>query len=159
MNFFYCSTLFDFCIKCAGCIFTYTLYFTLSGNIMKSELCKKTRSVLLSYVYSRPHFVYIFHAICLHFFVLQFYTGGKRNNPETLQGCGISGIVLFYFISAFLSQNVILPVMKLTSSVTGMRTCSMVSRSRTVTQLSAGVFSSPTVSKSTVTQNGVPISS
>ena len=35
----------------------------------------------------------------------------------------------------------------------------MESRSRMVTQLSAGVFSSPTVSKSKVTQNGVPISS
>jgi Predicted metal-dependent hydrolases related to alanyl-tRNA synthetase HxxxH domain len=35
----------------------------------------------------------------------------------------------------------------------------MVSRSRTVTQLSAEVLSSPTVAKSTVMQNGVPISS
>ena len=35
----------------------------------------------------------------------------------------------------------------------------MVSRSRTVTQLSAGVVSSPMVAKSTVTQKGVPISS
>ena len=45
------------------------------------------------------------------------------------------------------------------SSLMGIRTCSMVSRSRTVTQLSAGVFSSPTVWKSTVMHRGVPISS
>lgn len=45
------------------------------------------------------------------------------------------------------------------SSEIGTRTCSMVSRSRMVTALSAGVFSSPTVWKSTVTQKGVPISS
>ena len=38
------------------------------------------------------------------------------------------------------------------SSLMGTRTCSMVSRSRMVTALSAGVLSSPTVSKSTVTQ-------
>ena len=37
--------------------------------------------------------------------------------------------------------------------------CFIVSRSRMVTQWSAGVFSSPTVSKSKVMQNGVPISS
>ena len=37
----------------------------------------------------------------------------------------------------------------------GRRTCSMESRSRTVTQPSAGVLSSPTVSKSTVMQYGV----
>src|SRR5699024_12325849 len=43
----------------------------------------------------------------------------------------------------------------------GRRTCSIVSRSRTVTQLSAAMplASSPTVSKSTVMQYGVPISS
>ena len=41
----------------------------------------------------------------------------------------------------------------------GMRICSMLSRSRIVTQLSAGVLSSPTVWKSTVMQKGVPISS
>ena len=45
------------------------------------------------------------------------------------------------------------------SSLMGMRTCSMVSRSRTVTQWSPGFSPSPTVSKSTVMQKGVPISS
>ena len=43
--------------------------------------------------------------------------------------------------------------------VNGMRTCSMLSRSRTVTQLSADFSPSPTVSKSTVMHRGVPISS
>ena len=38
------------------------------------------------------------------------------------------------------------------SSAMGTRTCSIVSRSRMVTALSAGVFSSPTVAKSTVMQ-------
>ena len=38
------------------------------------------------------------------------------------------------------------------SSLMGTLTCSMVSRSRMVTALSAGVFSSPTVAKSTVMQ-------
>ena len=41
----------------------------------------------------------------------------------------------------------------------GMRTCSIVSRSRTVTQPSAGVLSSPTVSKSMVLPGGALISS
>ena len=45
------------------------------------------------------------------------------------------------------------------SSLMGTRTCSMVSRSRTVTQLSPAFSASPTVSKSTVMQNGVPTSS
>ncbi len=45
------------------------------------------------------------------------------------------------------------------SSLMGMRTCSMVSRSRTVTHRSPGFSPSPTVSKSTVMQKGVPISS
>ena len=45
------------------------------------------------------------------------------------------------------------------SSPMGTRTCSMVSRSRTVTQLSPAFSASPTVSKSTVMQNGVPTSS
>ena len=45
------------------------------------------------------------------------------------------------------------------SSLMGIRICSMVSRSRTVTQLSASTLSSPTVWKSTVMHSGVPISS
>ena len=56
-------------------------------------------------------------------------------------------------------QNLIFSVSQAFSSLMGRRTCSMESRSRMVTQWSAGVFSSPTVSKSTVMQNGVPISS
>ena len=45
------------------------------------------------------------------------------------------------------------------SSLMGTRTCSILSRSRTVTQLSPAFSASPTVSKSTVMQNGVPTSS
>ncbi len=45
------------------------------------------------------------------------------------------------------------------SSLIGTRTCAMVSRSRMVTQLSPAFSASPTVSKSTVMQKGVPISS
>ncbi len=46
------------------------------------------------------------------------------------------------------------------SSAIGTRSCAIVSRSRTVTvPASAGSLPCPIVSKSTVTQNGVPISS
>ena len=49
-------------------------------------------------------------------------------------------------------QNAMRSSIQLLSWSMGTRTCSMVSRSRMVTALSAGVFSSPTVSKSTVMQ-------
>ena len=57
------------------------------------------------------------------------------------------------------SQNFVCAASQSFSSLMGTRTCSMVSRSRMVTALSAGVLSSPTVAKSTVMQYGVPISS
>ena len=50
------------------------------------------------------------------------------------------------------NQNAIFSSSQAFSSLMGIRTCSMVSRSRTVTQLSASSVSLPTVWKSTVTQ-------
>ena len=44
-----------------------------------------------------------------------------------------------------LYQNLTRSAIEFFTSAMGMRTCSMLSRSRTVTQPSAGVFSSPTV--------------
>ena len=58
-------------------------------------------------------------------------------------------------------QNAIFSRRKSFTSLMGTRTCSMLSRSRMVTQWSAAMpfASSPTVSKSKVMQYGVPISS
>ena len=56
-------------------------------------------------------------------------------------------------------QNTSFSVRYAFNSEMGIRTCSIESRSRTVTQPSAGSVSLPTVWKSTVMQKGVPISS
>ena len=60
--------------------------------------------------------------------------------------------VLFLFWGYGMAQNSIFCSSQAFSSLMGIRTCSMVSRSRTVTQLSASSVSLPTVWKSTVTQ-------
>ena len=68
---------------------------------------------------------------------------------------GLSLYIILYCID----QNSHFLAMYSFSSLIGIRTCSMVSRSRTVTQLSASTSPSPTVWKSTVMHRGVPISS
>ena len=72
----------------------------------------------------------------------------KKPSGTVKQKAVPDGFLLFQkddqYASFFSSQ--------LFSSLMGTRTCSMVSRSRMVTALSAGVLSSPTVWKSTVMQ-------
>ena len=67
----------------------------------------------------------------------------------------------FFCFRSKKDQNAHFSRRKSLTSLMGIRTCSMLSRSRTVTQWSAAMplASSPTVSKSNVMQYGVPISS
>ena len=73
--------------------------------------------------------------------------------------CHRRGDAFCLFLGAEGTQKATFWASQAATSSMGMRTCSMLSRMRTVTQWSAGVFSSPTVWKSTVMQKGVPISS
>ncbi len=71
-----------------------------------------------------------------------------------------TGHVLFWDgVSGWLDQKSIFSSSQDRNWAMGTRTCSMVSRSRMVTASSPAFSASPTVSKSTVTQYGVPISS
>ena len=91
-------------------------------------------------------------------FIREHFNQGDLSLNQIAAHIGVSPS---YFSSIFkqeTGQNFV-EYSQLLSSAMGTRTCSMVSRSRMVTALSAGVFSSPTVAKSTVMQYGVPISS
>ena len=87
-------------------------------------------------------------AVRCSWFTYTVGTAMKKPSGTVKQKAVPDGFLLFQkddqYASFFSSQ--------LFSSLMGTRTCSMVSRSRMVTALSAGVLSSPTVWKSTVMQ-------
>ena len=88
----------------------------------------------------------------VHVLKQQVETITARTHTKATTDENLSFLFAFFISNSSVYQKAIFSSIYLTSSLTGMRTCSMESLSLTVTQLSAGVFSSPTVSKSTVTQ-------